>query len=203
MQQQSDSLLGAAHGMTTRRLSLHPARPEYMDAIAEMALTGAIDWPWGGRSESAESFRESSVAGVLCQFVAVTRLNGAPVGLVRATGANFFHRFAYLQALFPSSSRGQGLPAEALAVFVDYLFRRYAFRNLYAEMIQPVYDALMTGSERLFDVEGRFREHALHEGEFVDKVVLTVRHQSWLEQRERLLKMVGSRRDAYRGDVIH
>lgn len=172
---------GAAHGMRGRVCALHPIRPADFNYLCELALTGEIPWQWSGHPESTEGFAESLRSNVLCQYVVVDRRSGSSVGIVRATGANFFHEHAYLSVFMAPDRRRSPIAMEAGALLVGHLFSRYGFRKIYAETLSPMYESVSSGDGRLFDVEARFRDYAYFEGQYVDKLVLTIDRNRWFE----------------------
>lgn len=181
---------GAAYNLISRHVVLQPVRPPYADYLCERALTGEFFWQWGGRAESPDAFRDSLWQGVLCQYVAVQRAQNRPMGVVRATAANFLHGFAYLSWYFDREHRLQALPIESIVLFISHLFQKYGFRNLYGEMLEPHFDLIASGEGEFFIVEGRLRGYAFQDGRHVDKVLVTVPRSLWESRAADLLAMI-------------
>lgn len=160
---------------------MHPLRAGDFDYLCELVLTGETPWQWNGQPESVEGFSESLRSGVLCQYVIVSRRSGASVGLVRATSANFFHRHAYLSVYLDAANRRSPMAMEASALLVEHLFARYNLRKIYCETLAPIFEAVASGNNEFFDVEARFKDYAYFDGRLVDKLVLTIDRDHWLQ----------------------
>lgn len=169
-------------------------RPDFFNFLCEMALTGEIPWQWNGLPESSESFSATLNAGVLCQFVAVSRRSGLPLGLVRATAPNFFHGHAFLSLYFSESSRRTPATTEAAVLFIDHCFVGYSLRKLYAETLETNLADFASGEGKFFDTEARFRGYTLQQGHPVDKLVLTVDGERWSQSRSDLLAAIRTAR---------
>lgn len=177
--------------LRTRRVALQHIEPRHYDFLFSYAVRDEQNWRWNGRPVGPEAFRESLWDRVHAQFV-VARTDGAPVGVVRAYGANFHHRYVYVQVGFVDSEVRFGTTMEATALFVNYLFERWDFRKLYAEVTDS-YPAFAAGAEKYFDVEGRLRDHIFINGRYRDLLILSIRRERWLEYRDRFLRIAGPR----------
>jgi RimJ/RimL family protein N-acetyltransferase len=172
---------GAAHGLRGRVCALHPLRAGDFDYLCALALTGEIPWQWNGHPETVEGFSESLRSGVLCQYAVVHRRSGGTVGLVRATAANFFHGHAYLTVYLDLEHRRSAIGMEASALLIEHLFGRYKLRKIYAETLAPILETFSSGVGEVFEIEARFKEYTFYEGEYVDKIVLTLDRSKWDE----------------------
>jgi RimJ/RimL family protein N-acetyltransferase/acyl carrier protein len=132
-----------------------------------------------GMTPSPESFHQFVWDRVVAQFVAVTR-QGHPVGVVSCFDPDFRNRYAYVAAVADPEMQGNGLMAEATVLFVSYLFREFDLRKLYAESLEPNYEQFAHGAGRLFEVEGRLREHEYLGGRYVDALLLAAHRDRWM-----------------------
>ena len=132
-----------------------------------------------GMTPSPESFHQFIWDRVVAQFVAVTR-QGHPVGLVSCFDPDFRNRYAYVAAVADPEVQGNGLMAEATRLFVRYLFGEFDLRKLYAESLEPNYEQFSHGAGRLFEVEGRLRDHEYLGGRYVDALLLAAHRDRWV-----------------------
>jgi RimJ/RimL family protein N-acetyltransferase/acyl carrier protein len=132
-----------------------------------------------GMTPSPESFHQFVWDRVVAQFVAVTR-QGQPVGVVSCFDPDFRNRYAYVAAVADPAMQGNGLMAEATRLFVTYLFGEFDLRKLYAESLEPNYEQFAHGAGRLFEVEGRLREHEYLGGRYVDALLLAAHRERWM-----------------------
>jgi RimJ/RimL family protein N-acetyltransferase/acyl carrier protein len=135
-----------------------------------------------GMTPSPESFHQFVWDRVVAQFVAVTR-QGQPVGVVSCFDPDFRNRYAYVAAVADPAMQGNGLMAEATRLFVTYLFGEFDLRKLYAESLEPNYEQFAHGAGRLFEVEGRLREHEYLGGRYVDALLLAAHRDRWMARQ--------------------
>jgi RimJ/RimL family protein N-acetyltransferase/acyl carrier protein len=135
-----------------------------------------------GMTPSPESFHQFVWDRVVAQFVAVTR-QGQPVGVVSCFDPDFRNRYAYVAAVADPAMQGNGLMAEATRLFVTYLFGEFDLRKLYAESLEPNYEQFAHGAGRLFEVEGRLREHEYLGGRYVDALLLATHRDRWMARQ--------------------
>jgi len=76
--------------------------------------------------------------------------------------------------------QGNGLMAEATRLFVSYIFGEFDLRKLYAESLEPNYEQFAHGAGRLFEVEGRLRDHEYVGGRYVDALLLAAHRDTWM-----------------------
>ncbi len=132
-----------------------------------------------GMTPSPESFHQFVWDRVVAQFVAVTH-QGQPVGVVSCFDPDFRNRYAYVAAVADPSVQGNGLMAEATRLFVSYVFGEFDLRKLYAESLEPNYEQFAHGAGRLFEVEGRLRDHEYLGGRYVDALLLAAHRDTWM-----------------------
>lgn len=126
-------------------------------------------WRYRGNPPPPERFAADLWGRVLVQLVARTSAGGEPAGLLVAYDADLAHGHARLGAVFAPEHAGTGLPANASALFVRYLFHTFPLRKLYLEIPGFNWDQLRSGAGRLFTVEGVLRAHDYYAGRYWDK----------------------------------
>lgn len=147
-------------------VSLTPIAQNDLDFLYGLAIQPETAYRWRYRDAppSPERFSAEFWANVLVQFVA-RRTNGDhPVGHVLAYSADHAMRHAYIGAVFQPSFVGKGMAAQAVALFVRYLFHTFPFRKLYLEIPGFNWPELRSGEGRLFAVEGVLRNHFHYAG---------------------------------------
>jgi RimJ/RimL family protein N-acetyltransferase len=172
--------------LTSRRTRLRPLGPQFLDELYERAVTGDIPWQWPG-AETPEAFRESLWSGVLTQFAIEDRRSGRSVGLISASRANFHHGYCYLSLMLFPEFRMRMWPLEGAWLFGNYLFTRFNLRHIYAETPGPYFAQFRSGEGTLFDVEARFRDRVILNGEPHDLYVLAISRDRWLKRGVALL----------------
>jgi acyl carrier protein len=132
-----------------------------------------------GMTPSPEAFHQFIWDRVVAQFVAFSR-QGHPVGLVSCFDPDFRNRHAHIAAVADPEVKGNGLMAEATKLFVTYVFGEFDLRKLYAETLEPNYEQFAHGAGKLFEVEGRLREHEYVGGRYVDALLLASYRDRWM-----------------------
>jgi hypothetical protein len=79
-----------------------------------------------------------------------------------------------------------------LALFVQYVFKCFDLRKLYMEVTEFNYSQFASGQGRLFDIEGRLRNHVFFAGRHWDQLILAIDREMWSIAGESLL---GASRD--------
>jgi hypothetical protein len=163
-----------------RWVQLVPIEPKFTEAIWNLATSQEEVWPWRGRPLSPDALAESLRSDVLSQFAIVSRERQDFLGIVRAERANLFHGYAYLATYLVEAAQGKGWPMESMALFVDYLFRRFGLRKLYGESWEHAND-FGTMSDYV-QVEGCLKDHFTVNGVTHDVTVIALHRSVWLEQ---------------------
>ena len=139
-----------------------------------------------GRTPSPENFHQFLWEQVLAQFL-VTNHEGRTIGLVTCFEPNFRHGHASLAAVADPAFKDSGLVLEGMTLFISYLFAEFDLRKLYAESLESNFAQFQTGANRIFEVEGRLREHEYIHGRYQDFVILAIWRDPWREHHSRIL----------------
>ena len=98
---------------------------------------------------------------------------GLPIGSVRFDQVNITARSARIYiGIGIKEYWGKGFGSEALALFINYLFRQWNFRRLTAETWQKNTRALACYQKLGFKAEGNLREAYYVDGNYYDALVL-------------------------------
>jgi RimJ/RimL family protein N-acetyltransferase len=111
---------------------------------------------------------------VLVQFVARRRSDNGPAGHLVAYAADAAMHHVYLGAAFLPEYTNTGSPAQTVALMVRYLFHTFPLRKVYMEVPGFNYAQIQSGEGRLFQVEGRLRDHAYFAGRYWDQYLCAI-----------------------------
>jgi RimJ/RimL family protein N-acetyltransferase/aryl carrier-like protein len=177
--------LGSAPVLPPRRSSGEPRGPALQAEAFRLVPPGpddigflyalAVDpdtgfrWRYRGSVPAFERFTADFWTGVVVQLVARRIEDDRPVGHVVAYGGDLSVGHTYLGAVFQPDCIGSGLAAQAVAVFVRYLFKTFPLRKIYMEVPGFNWDQMASGEGTLFQVEGVLREHDYYDGRYWDK----------------------------------
>lgn len=162
-------------GLSSRRVFLDDLRPEDYRVLYELSLDPQVRWRWepSNQGGSFEAFAQRLWDGVFSQYLIRLRRDGNPIaGLIRCYGANFRHQTAQLSLFVAGHAQHTGAGMEACALYIDWLFNHYPFRKIYSESIDFNYQQFSSGEDRYFRVEGRLKNHELHNGQYCDNVIM-------------------------------
>lgn len=157
--------------------------PEHYRTLFEIAVHPdvAARWEPSSHGETFESWVDRLGRGVFCQYAVQIADSARPVdGLVRCYGANFRHGTAQVALFMAPNRHNTGIGLRAMALLIDSLFRRYAFRKLYAETLEYNLPSFGSGRSRFFEVEGVLRAHETHDGRPWDCYILAVHREAWM-----------------------
>lgn len=94
------------------------------------------------------------------------------IGTIYSYNLNRTDGHAFVTTYIAKSWRDIGCGAEAMVVFLEYLFREYGLHKVYAEVYSYNLDSLRAMTSGKFVEEGRFKEHRLHHNKRYDLIRL-------------------------------
>lgn len=164
---------------------LRPLRQADVPLLYEAAQSprSAFRWRFRGPFPSPASFAELLYGGVLVQFVVEEKEQGAAQGLVVAYDASPENGTCFLAFQRFGRSVGGGEMFIGMFHFVEYVWRRWNMRKLYAEV--PGYSLSHVGDG--FDVmteEARLRDFDYYDGRFWDRVFFSIDKATWEKRAE-------------------
>ncbi len=170
-------------------VELKPPGGEHYGRLYEIAISTEVAWRWryGGAVPSYDEFIRTFETGVLTQLVVTRRRSNDPVGLVVAYNANSMNRHAYLAAVVEPRLIGSGAGAEAVALFLGYVFGTWDFEKLYLELPEFNLAQFQSGLDHYIKQEGCLRSHIYHAGRRWDQLVLAIYRDDFMNRR----KLVG------------
>jgi len=135
---------------------------------------------------SPEMFRRFLWDQVLAQFIVATH-DGKPVGLVTCFEPDFRNRYAYVAAVADRRFEASGLVLEGMTMLISYVFAQFDLRKLYAESLEADFQKYASGGGRVFEVEGRLRDHEYVDGGYQDYILSSVWRSTWRDHHRRIL----------------
>jgi acyl carrier protein/RimJ/RimL family protein N-acetyltransferase len=178
----------AFHGPNVQ---LVPVTERDTDWLFQLCATGEhlVRFRMRAMTPSPELFRRFLWEQVVAQFIVATH-DGRPVGLVTCFEPNFRNRYAYLAAVADPQYEDSGLVLEGLTMLISYVFAQFDLRKLYAESLERDFERYASGGGRVFDIEGRLRDHEYVDGSYQDYIVSAVWRSTWREHHQRILGTV-------------
>ena len=149
-------------------------------------------WRYRSATPSPESFVVDLWNGVLAQFVIESAATRERAGLAVAYNADAANGTVFLGVVLDPAHRRKVWPIEGVLLFLDYLFRNWALRKVYAESPEYCAQQFASGSRWLFQEEGRLREHQYHQGRYWDYIHFALYRESWETTGVELLQRVSA-----------
>ncbi len=175
-----------------RSVRIRPVEARDYDFLFRLYTDGdhLVRYRLRGNTPSPDAFLRFLWDQVVAQFIVENR-DGRPIGLVSAFEPDFRNRFISIAACSVDEVQSSGLVLEGVALLVSYLFENFDLRKIYAESLESNYEQFAMGEGRLFEVEGRMREHEYIDGRYQDFVLLAIYREPWREQHERIFGSKG------------
>lgn len=145
-------------------------------------------WRYRGTTPSPERFVADLWNGVLAQFLVESPEPRRRAGLVVAYNTDLANGTVFLGVLIDNTFHRKVWPLEGVMLFVDYLFRNWAIRKVYAEAPEFSASHFSSGAKELFEEEGRFREHQYFQGRYWDYIYYSLTRKRWEGQGRKLLE---------------
>lgn len=167
--------------LATRRVYLDHVRPGDFSTIYDLLAspdTGPV-FQFRGRVPSPAEVQQHFWDDVMAHWIVRGARGGRECGLVTLGSADLTNGYAYLSAVATRVARGRGLLMEGIGLAVDYAFRTWPLRKLYAEVCEPSSRQFRHALNRFCVEEGRFRQHEYRDGAFHDMVTLAVYRTHW------------------------
>jgi RimJ/RimL family protein N-acetyltransferase len=171
---------------------LRPLAPPDHQALYAIAIDDGINFRWRFRGivpnfdQFVQSLHQNDL---LAQFVVCGLRTPQPVGMVVAYGADPRNSFAHVGAIVAPKYGGRGIGAEAVVLFMQYLFQNWPFRKLYFDVVEFNL-AQFASISKVGNEEGRLKEHTYFDGRYWDNVILAVHRDQfahWVRKRGRLV----------------
>jgi hypothetical protein len=154
--------------------------------MMDLAPELGVRWRFQGATPSPDQWAHASSAA-LAQVLVVRSHDHERIGIASVYQHDFEHQHAHLAAAAYGSPVRSPMMMMGIALFIDYVFKCWAFRKLYLELPEYNVAQFATGVGDLFAEEGRLREHAYYDGQLWDKLILALYRRRWEERAPRFL----------------
>ena len=177
----------------SNRVRLRLMSPTDFEWLYQISLDPVQGWRWRfrGATPSREQFGRMIHEGVACQYVAERLEQCVPLGCVVLYDVHT-QGHGKVAVLKDPACDDAGLMIEATALFVEYVFKVFPLRKLYAQAPDYTYVDFRSGAGRYFVEEGRFIEHEYYDGRWWDLVTLALSRQRWHDVSARVLSLLFS-----------
>jgi len=162
--------------MGDRAFRLDPVQPEDVGFLYTLAAQPdtSFRWRYRGAAPSFQRFVDDMWQQVLVQYVARRTGDNTPAGHLVAYGADAAVHHVYVGAAFLPSYTRTGLAAQAVTLLVRFLFHTFPLKKVYLEVPGFNYAQISSGEGRLFQVEGRLRDHCYYAGRYWDQYLCAI-----------------------------
>jgi RimJ/RimL family protein N-acetyltransferase len=151
-------------------------------------------WTSGRSIPGFEQYTQEIEAGLAGQFLTLLLIETAdgqrPVGFVFAYDYSASDRYAFFNIVLAPPFSQFWWGAEAVYLFLDYLFGFFDLRKACAEVFDfnehPVALLLRSGAAQ----EGRFRQQHYYQGRYHDVIRVGLLSEEWVTSREQLAKLL-------------
>ena len=167
--------------LSGRRVNLVPVKPEDYQAIYELetSATNLAQWRYGGRTPSPEEVFRSLWDGVLAQFAVRSASKDRFLGYVNIHDADLMNGTAKLAGIATQETRGTGLLVDGFAILLNYAFRTFPIRKIYAEVNEFNLDQIASSVGTLLLEEGRLVDHVYSSERYWDRYILAISRDHW------------------------
>ena len=137
-------------------------------------------WRLHGLIPRENEFVEQLWREVLCQFAVADVATNQVRGLVVAYRPDFRNGHVWFGALIDSEQE-RSLTVEAIPMFLRHVFKCFPMRKIYWEAAAYVVEQYAFGAERIFEVEGRLKDHFYWDGKYHDWIYMSLSRERWDE----------------------
>ena len=164
-----------------RRVELLPVTSQHYDFLLN------LEWSphriafnrFRGITPSPEAFMSAVWGAVGANFIVIDVASRDALGLVVLHNIDSRNGNAHISIL--STQLGDAGPGviEGLALLIDYAFRLWPLRKLYAEVAEPNLHNFRSAIDVVFKVEGHLEGHYFFDGEHWDQFILALTREHW------------------------
>jgi RimJ/RimL family protein N-acetyltransferase len=140
-----------------------------------------INWRNQGVTQSFEAFAQALWSGVTAQFLVIRNTDRHPVGHVSLYNVNFRHGWGYIAVANLAPHENRRIFWDGVGLFIDYVFRQFGLRKIYAEIPGYNYEELASGAATFFVVEGRLTDHYFAFDRYWDLHLISIDRERWSE----------------------
>jgi len=178
---------------SSARLFLRPVGPDDWEFLLDLLSSPgeAYRWRFRGLPPSRDALLHSiRSSGDLVQLVICSRAAGQPIGLASAFAQDFRHGHCQIGVVIGPAFQNTGAGVEAGVLLIDYIFRTWPFRKVYAEVPQFTHQSVGSGSWGIFRIEATLESSRYASGRYWDTHIMVVDREDW--QANKLVRRIVS-----------
>jgi len=168
--------------LETERTGLRPltsedATDEYLSWLNDHEVTKGLETGvFPSTKESLLDFiRKTSGSRENIIFAIVAKETGKHIGNIKLGNINWIHRHGELGILIgDKKSWGKGHGTDACKLLVQYAFEKLNLRKVWLAVFSNNPSAIQVYKKLGFEQEGQLKEHVFVDGQFADKILMSV-----------------------------
>ncbi|MGH9920757.1 MAG: GNAT family N-acetyltransferase [Nitrososphaerales archaeon] len=163
-------------------MALRPIEPSDIPLLYRAALdpSQSYRWRFRGTTPSLEQFADALYRGTLGQFAVIDRSTGSLHGLVVLYNSMPEAGWAYIAFQRVQNEEVRtGHMMVGGCLLLDYAFKNWALRKIYAEIPDYNYQALIGSTGLPVTKEGCFHDHVYFGGQYHDLHVIAIYRETW------------------------
>lgn len=164
-----------------RRVELLPVTAQHYDFLLD------LEWSadrvafnrFRGITPSPDAFVNAVWGAVAANFLVMESSSRMPLGLVVLHNLDSRNGNAHVSVVSTRhDDSGLGV-MEGLALLIDYAFKLWPLRKLYAEVAEPNLRHFRSAVDVVFEVEGHLKGHYFFDGQHWDQYILSLTREHW------------------------
>lgn len=174
------------------RVYLRAVLPGEYEDLYLRETSGALAGRGGleGATPAFEDWLKQRWASTLARFVILADADHTRLGLVSLFNADLRNGHAHLAVDGFDPTRPSPLVMMGCGLFIEHAFSCWPFHKLYMDVAGYNYERFATGVGKLFEAEGRLRDHHYLDGRHWDHHILSISRERWGEYWERYSEAV-------------
>jgi hypothetical protein len=132
-----------------------------------------------GTTPVLEEWLKQGSAGVLARFVVLSNDDHRRLGLVFLFNADMRNGHAHIGVSSFDVTRPSPQVMMGCGLLIEYAFSCWPFHKLYLDVAGYNMERFWTGEDKLFEVEGRLKEHHYLDGRRWDHHILAISRERW------------------------
>lgn len=171
----------AHDGLRGKEVYLRAALPGEYEDLYLRETSGALAARSGleGATPAFEEWLKQRWAGTLARFVVLRAGDHGRLGLVSLFNADLRNGHAHLAVSSFDATRPSPLVMMGCGLFIEYAFSCWPFHKLYLDVAGYNIERFSSGQGKLFETEGRLKDHHYLEGRRWDHHILAVSRDRW------------------------
>jgi RimJ/RimL family protein N-acetyltransferase len=133
----------------------------------------------GGAVPSFEEFRVGAWSSVVAQWMIVAQRTVRRIGVFALSSADMRNGTAFVAVYSHPRRLRSGMAIEGAALAIDYVFRMWPFRSLYADCSRPAFEQFKGVLGHVCHLDGVRRDHLWMDGRFEDLLMISLPRQDW------------------------